>query len=90
MYQKILQLAGFFSAMLAISMLVPKVAGAGNNPFGLTYQGAVMENRKGEVNVHPVTYLLNGLKIAANVFTSANYDPQKNIRRLWSLIPMAA
>lgn len=77
MHQKILQLAGFFPAMRAISMLVPMAACAGNNPFGLTYQGAVMENRKGEVNVHPVTYLLNGLKIAANVFTPANYDPQK-------------
>ena len=32
---------------------------------------------KGKVNIHPVTYILNGLKIAANVYTPANYDAGK-------------
>nr|WP_084276375.1 alpha/beta hydrolase [Erwinia mallotivora] len=47
------------------------------NPFTLTYEGAITENVPGKVNIHPVTYLLHGIKIAANVYTPANYDPAK-------------
>lgn len=50
---------------------------AENNPFGLVYKGAIMENVKGKVNIHPVTYTLNGLKIAANVYTPAGYEATK-------------
>lgn len=45
------------------------------NPFTLTYDGAITENVKGKVNIHPVTYKLNGIDISANVYTPANYDP---------------
>lgn len=47
------------------------------NPFTLVYDGAIMENVKGNVNIHPVTYRLNGIEIAANVYTPANYDASK-------------
>ncbi|GGA80114.1 hypothetical protein GCM10008015_21020 [Flavobacterium palustre] len=47
------------------------------NPFTLVYEGAITENVKGKVNIHPVTYKLNGIDIAANVYTPANYDPSK-------------
>ena len=50
---------------------------AENNPFGLVYKGAIMENVKGKVNIHPVTYTLHGLKIAANVYTPAGYEATK-------------
>ena len=50
---------------------------ADNNPFGLVYKGAIVENVKGKVNIHPVTYTLNGLKIAANVYTPAGYEATK-------------
>lgn len=47
------------------------------NPFTLVYDGAIKENIVGRVNIHPVTYKLNGIDIAANVYTPANYDTTK-------------
>jgi fermentation-respiration switch protein FrsA (DUF1100 family) len=47
------------------------------NPFGLVYEDAITENVSGKVNIHPVTYKLNGIDIAANVYTPPNYDPSK-------------
>lgn len=47
------------------------------NPFTLTYDGAITENAQGKVNIQPVKYQLNGLTIAANVYTPANFDPSK-------------
>lgn len=45
------------------------------NPFSLAYEGAISENVKGQVTIHSVTYKLNGIDIAANVYTPANYNP---------------
>ncbi|MDA8133322.1 MAG: alpha/beta hydrolase [Desulfobacteraceae bacterium] len=47
------------------------------NPLTLTYEGAITENLKGAVNIHPVTYKLNGIDISANIYTPANHDPNK-------------
>lgn len=47
------------------------------NPYTLVYEGAITENVKGKVNIHPVTYKIKEITIVANVYTPANYDASK-------------
>lgn len=47
------------------------------NPYTLVYDGAITHNVEGKVNIHPVTYKLNGIDIAGNVYTPAYYDASK-------------
>lgn len=49
-----------------------------SNPFGLVYSDAIKENVKGNVNILPITYDLNGLKISANIYVPATYDAAKS------------
>ena len=44
------------------------------NKFGLVYKGAITENETGKVNIHPVAYMQSGIRIAANVYTPADFD----------------
>lgn len=43
------------------------------NPFGLVYENAIKENKENEVQIHLYTYILNGIKIATNIYTPKNY-----------------
>lgn len=68
------------SAMLLTAMAGVTSANAADykqNPYTQAYDGAITENVKGKVNIHPVKYDLNGIQIAANVYTPASYDPAK-------------
>jgi len=65
------------SAAIAASADQAAAADYKKNPFTLVYDGALTHNVPGQVNLHPVTYQLNGLTISANIYTPANYDPKK-------------
>ena len=66
------------SAILGVSAMARATpANIKQNPFGLVYRGAISENARGKVNIHPVAYKLNSLDIAANVYTPAGYDAAK-------------
>lgn len=47
------------------------------NPYTLVYKGAIVENVKGKVNIHTVTYKIKDIVIVANVYTPANFDESK-------------
>lgn len=64
--------------MLITTTMLSSAQTSTDNPFGLVYREAITENIPGQVNIHPVNYKLNGLLIAANVYTPANYDPAKS------------
>lgn len=66
------------TAIVGISLMTAGAnAAPSDNAFGLVYRGAIVQNVAGQVNIHPVTYKLNGLDIAANVYTPAGYDASK-------------
>ena len=70
------------TSILIIMIMATSIISSGQNkitnPYGLVYKDAITENLTGKVNLHPVSYKLNGIDIAANVYTPVNYDPSKD------------
>ncbi len=60
-------------AMASLLALAGPTFAADKNPFGLVYANAITENAPGKAQIHPVHYDLNGINIAANVYTPADY-----------------
>lgn len=64
--------------LIVMSMITSVVSSGQNkvdNSFGLVYRDAITQNTKSKVNIHPVTYKLNGIDISANIYTPAGYEP---------------
>ncbi|MGE0021908.1 MAG: alpha/beta hydrolase [Draconibacterium sp.] len=67
----------FLIIMLTFTSVFASAQTKTANPFGLVYSDAITENVPGKVNIRPVNYKLNGIEIAANIYTPANFDPSK-------------
>ncbi len=63
-------------AMASLLALAGSTFAADKNPFGLVYANAITENVPGKVQIHTVHYDLNGINIAANVYTPADYKAE--------------
>lgn len=46
------------------------------NPFGLVYQDAITENKENEVNIQKITYILNNIKVSANLYTPPQFNKE--------------
>ena len=59
---------------MGMSGQMTEAARAQENPFGLVYQNAIEKNEPGKVNIKPVEYKVEGIKVAANLYLPADYD----------------
>lgn len=48
-----------------------------SNQFGLVYAGAITENEPSKVNIKPVEYAVNDIKVSANLYLPPNFDKNK-------------
>ncbi|MBF0580283.1 alpha/beta hydrolase [Erysipelotrichaceae bacterium RD49] len=57
---------------------IKKEAEGYQNPFGLVYDDAIVENIPGEIQIQPISYDRDGIKAAANLYFPAGYSEEKS------------
>ena len=60
-----------------------------SNPFGLVYENAI-KDKENEVQIHPMTYQLNGIKIASNIYTPKDYSHKRSFPAIVIAMPNGA
>ncbi|MCX2452285.1 alpha/beta hydrolase [Pedobacter sp. PLR] len=65
------------TAVLMTAIIIASAQTKPKNSFGLVYGDAIAANIPGKVNIHPVSYKLNGIDISANIYTPNGYDKSK-------------
>ena len=48
------------------------------NPYGLVYSEAITKNEPGKVNIRPVEYEVEGIRVSANLYLPPDYDENSN------------
>lgn len=66
------------STAITLLAMTASMAQENLNPWGLVYDNAITENVAGKVQLRSVTYTVEGITVAANVYLPANYDSSKS------------
>lgn len=61
----------------AMMTMAAGIAQENLNPWGLVYDDAITQNTDGKVQLRSVTYDVDGITVAANVYLPAGYDAEK-------------
>lgn len=64
--------------MIGMNGNTAAAASPNGNPFGLVYGKATEKNEPGKVNIRPVEYEVDGIKVAANLYLPADYDEKSD------------
>jgi hypothetical protein len=78
MFKKKMMAASLMALVLGFSTMAFAAEAPAENPFGLVYRGAITQNEKGKVNIRPVEYKVEGIKVAANLYLPADYDEKSS------------
>lgn len=70
--------------MMGMNGNTAAAASPNGNPFGLVYGNAIEKNEPGKVNIRPVEYEVDGIKVSANLY----FRPIMTKRAIRSMPPL--